>query len=387
MLPRLALPRTYRVLGRRFGLVALACLLVATTASGSSASITSRLSDAKRELNDLTSRIQGEEEQARSLQDQVAGLDGQIAAAAARAQEIEGQLTSTQTDIRAATAQVAALQGRIDAVAQTLFMQGAGSAQGAVLDSLLSSTSLSDFSDRLAYASVIGQSSVDLANHVEDIKVGLAVQAAQLRTLRVQQQVLLRQLGDARSSKANALAQQRAAVDQLARTKDRIVTLIVKLHKQLKAQELAAVGTAFQGSGHVTYGDWAGFFLKTMGVSGCHANMIAVVAWQYSEFTQAAWNPLATTVPMPGSTVYNSSNVQNYPSLGEGLQATKTTIDQGLSAYGYGAIVSALARCADPMTTASAVNASSWCAGCAYGTYVTGNIARVEANYSSYASL
>lgn len=387
MLPRLAHPRTYRLLGRRFGLVALACLLVAISAAGSSASISSKLSDAKRELSDLTQRIQGEEAQVRSLQDQVTGLDTQIAAAAERAQEIEGELTSTRADIRAATAKVAALQDRIDAVAQTLFMQGAGSPQGAVLDSLLSSTSLTDFSDRLAYASVIGQSSVDLANHVQDIRVGLDVQAAQLRTLRAQQRQLLSQLSTARSSKAAALSQQRAAVDQLAHTKDRIVALIVKLHKQLKAQELAAVGTAFQGSGHVTYGAWAGLFLKTMGVSGCHANRVAVVAWQYSEFTQAAWNPLATTVPMPGSTVYNSSNVQNYPSLEEGLQATKTTIDQGLSSYGYGGIVTALAACADPMTTASAVNASSWCAGCAYGTYVTGNIPRVEANYSLYAAL
>jgi len=387
MLPRLAFLRTYRVLGRRFGLVALACLLVATSASGSSASISTKLSDAKRELSDLTGRIQGEEQQARSLQDQVAGLDSQIAAAASRAQEIEGQLTSTRANIRAATAKVAALQGRIDAVAQTLFMQGAGSAQGAVLDSLLSSTSLSDFSDRLAYASVIGQSSVDLANHVQDIRVGLDVQAAQLRTLRAQQRQLLAQLSNARSSKATALSRQRAAVDELTHTKDRIVALIVKLHKQLKAQELAAVGTAFQGSGHVTYGAWAGLFLKTMGVSGCHSNLIAAVAWQYSEFTQAAWNPLATTVPMPGSTVYNSSNVQNYPSLEEGLQATRTTIDQGLSSFGYGAIVSALARCADPMTTASAVKASSWCAGCASGTYVTGNIPRVEANYALYAAL
>jgi hypothetical protein len=39
------------------------------------------------------------------------------------------------------------------------------------------------------------------------------------------------------------------------------------------------------------------------------------------------------------------------------------------------------------MTTARAINASSWCRGCAAGTYVTGNIAKVEANFKVYAAL
>ena len=38
-------------------------------------------------------------------------------------------------------------------------------------------------------------------------------------------------------------------------------------------------------------------------------------------------------------------------------------------------------------TTARAVNASSWCRGCTYGMYVTGNIPKVEANYDVYAAL
>jgi hypothetical protein len=38
----------------------------------------------------------------------------------------------------------------------------------------------------------------------------------------------------------------------LERTKSEIVALIARLHKQLRAEALAAVGTAFQGPGHVT---------------------------------------------------------------------------------------------------------------------------------------
>jgi peptidoglycan hydrolase CwlO-like protein len=389
MLPQPAvLPlHSRRRLGRRLGAVAVACVLLSSLATASSASISSRLSDAKRELSTLTSRILSEEAQTRSLQDRLSVLDVQIATATTREQQIEDDLASTRSRIAAATAQEGKLQHTIDGVAQSLFMQGAGSAQGAVLGSILSSRSFSDFSDRLAYASAIGQTSADVANRVANVKVGLDLEAAHLASLRVEQRQLLTQLGQARTSEGQALVAQRAAVADLAATKTRIVSLILKLHKQLRAQELASVGTAFQGSGHVTYGAWAGLFLKTMGVSGCRSNLIAVVSWQYAEFTQAAWNPLATTVPMPGSSVYNSSNVQNYPSLGDGLQATRTTIDQGLGPFGYGAIVTALSGCSDPMTTADAINASSWCAGCAGGTYVTGDISKVEANYALYAAL
>jgi hypothetical protein len=115
--------------------------------------------------------------------------------------------------------------------------------------------------------------------------------------------------------------------------------------------------------------------------------MVALVSWQVAEFTQAAWNPLATTYPMHGSTRYNGSGVRNYISLGQGLDATRLTIRGGMSSYGYGRIVSSLSACADAMTTARAINASAWCRGCAGGTYVTGMVPKVEADYSTYAAL
>jgi hypothetical protein len=122
------------------------------------------------------------------------------------------------------------------------------------------------------------------------------------------------------------------------------------------------------------------------GAPSCRSNLVALVAWQYSEFTQAAWNPLADTLPMPGSTDFNSIGVQDYVSLGQGLQAVRHTLTNGPS-LGYPAIVSALRDCAHAMTTGRAINASAWCRGCAGGQYVTGVIARVEGNYDLYARL
>ncbi|MDP9302805.1 MAG: hypothetical protein M3P43_18215, partial [Actinomycetota bacterium] len=197
---------------------------------------------------------------------------------------------------------------------------------------------------------------------------------------------LMAQLSAERASKAQAVADQQAVLRDLDRTKTEIVALIAKLHKQLRAEALAAVGTAFQGPGHIAYGAWAGLFLRTVGAPGCQANLITLVAWQYSEFTQAAWNPLADTLAMPGSTTFNSSFVQDYVSLDQGLQATRFTLVNG-AGLGYGAILSELTACADPMNTAHAINASMWCRGCAGGAYVVNDIAKVEADYTLYAQL
>jgi hypothetical protein len=222
---------------------------------------------------------------------------------------------------------------------------------------------------------------------VSNLKAGLVAQAANQSRLLSRQASLLQSLHGDQVAQAAAVAGEQQALATLARTKQQILDLIVKLRKQLRAEEIASIGGVFQGPDHVTYGAWSGLFLRTMGVPSCHSNMVALVSWQMAEFTQAAWNPLATTHLMPGSTAFNSSNVQNYPSLGVGLQASKDTIVNGSSSYGYGAIVSTLSRCSDPMTTARAINASSWCRGCAGGTYVTGYIPKVEANYAIYAAL
>jgi hypothetical protein len=115
--------------------------------------------------------------------------------------------------------------------------------------------------------------------------------------------------------------------------------------------------------------------------------MVVVVAWQVQEFTQAAWNPLATTHRMTGSTDFNEVGVQNFISLEQGLQATKETIENGWDVYGYGSIVDELDRCSEPMETAFAVNASSWCPGCGDGTYLLGVIPNVEEDYQTYAAL
>jgi hypothetical protein len=124
-----------------------------------------------------------------------------------------------------------------------------------------------------------------------------------------------------------------------------------------------------------------------MGAPTCHANLVVTIAWEAQEGTRAAWNPLATTHRMDGSTDFNSVGVQNYPSLEQGLQATKETIDNGWQVYGYGAIVRSMQDCADPIGTAQRIAASRWCYGCAGGLYVIGIVPAVQASFETYAEL
>ncbi|HZT10055.1 MAG TPA: hypothetical protein VFB09_03385 [Actinomycetota bacterium] len=375
-----------RRIARAIVATASAFALLAGSTGSSASSTRSKLDAAKNRLTALTGQIGSEEAQARTLQDQLSSLDTQIGDASRKVDQIDAELAATHHDLVTAKAQADRLQKRLNVVARTLFMQGAGSMQAAVLGTLLSSGSLGNLGDLLATGQIVAQSDVDLATHVGNLKAELAFKAADLTRLRDQQVRLMAQLAAARTSKARAVADQRAVLADLDRTKSEIVALIARLHRQLRAEALAAVGTAFQGPGHVAYGAWAGLFLRAVGAPGCQANLITLVAWQYSEFTQAAWNPLADTLAMSGSTSFNSIGVQNYVSLDEGLQATRFTLVNG-STFGYGAILGDLAGCADPMSTARAINASMWCRGCAGGAYVVNDIPKVEANYDLYAQL
>jgi peptidoglycan hydrolase CwlO-like protein len=375
-----------RRIARAIVATASAFALLAGSTGSSASSTRSKLDAAKNRLTALTGQIGSEEAQARTLQDQLSSLDTQIGDASRKVDQIDAELAATHHDLVTAKAQADRLQKRLNVVARTLFMQGAGSMQAAVLGTLLSSGSLGNLGDLLATGQIVAQSDVDLATHVGNLKAELAFKAADLTRLRDQQVRLMARLAAARTSKARAVADQRAVLADLDRMKSEIVALIARLHRQLRAEALAAVGTAFQGPGHVAYGAWAGLFLRAVGAPGCQANLITLVAWQYSEFTQAAWNPLADTLAMSGSTSFNSIGVQNYVSLDEGLQATRFTLVNG-STFGYGAILGDLAGCADPMSTARAINASMWCRGCAGGAYVVNDIPKVEANYDLYAQL
>jgi len=364
-------------------LVVLALVVGLVSVGPASGDTASKLANARARLAHLGDQIKSEQAQVSSLRSQLATLNDKIDAEQARLRKLNDTLTLTRTQLETARAEYQATRARIDDMARTEYMQGPGSA----IDVILGATSFSNLLDRFQFVADIGQQQQDLGEELQLIEAQLRARSHKLAGLVAEQKTLLARLTQQRQSKAAAVAAQEAALQQLDRTRTQIVQLVARLQRQLRREELSSIGRIFQGGHNATYGRWAGYFLRTMGTSTCHSNMVVVVAWQVAEFTQADWNPLATTYPMPGSTIYNYAGVRNYVSLSQGLEATRLTIRGGLRSHGYGAIVSGLSACADPMTTARAINASDWCGGCAGGTYVVGMVPKVEANYGTYAAL
>jgi peptidoglycan hydrolase CwlO-like protein len=376
-----------RVRARRLLTAVVAASVVMTCATPSGATPQARLEDARAQLHDLTSQIESAASTLQGLQEDLAAADVQVADATARLAELDAARERLRGQLDAARARYEQARARLSDIAATSFMQTSGSLDTTVLGAILGADTVQEASDRLAFSSAVADSQARAAADAEAARMRLEQHAAAVESVAAAQTSLLEDLRAARDARAAAVAGQSEVQTQLAASRDELVALIGRLGERVRAAEIGGVGRAFQGEYHVSYGEWADRFLATMGVSDCRSNRVVVVAWQVQEFTQAAWNPLATTHRMQGSTDFNSVGVQNFVSLEQGLQATKETIDHGWDVYRYGAIVDALARCADPMTTARAVNASSWCPGCTNGQYLVGLVPKVDADLASYASI
>lgn len=68
--------------------------------------------------------------------------------------------------------------------------------------------------------------------------------------------------------------------------------------------------------------------LRTIGLTPTNNRVNFLLAWMSGENTAAAFNPLATTWPLPGATNFNSVGVKNYPSFEHGVYATAKTLLQ-----------------------------------------------------------
>jgi hypothetical protein len=224
---------------------------------------------------------------------------------------------------------------------------------------------------RLAAQSIF--QGAQLSRNVSNETPMLAKQEASIRTANAKSQTL-----------AAAFAAQQRALASLAATRSRVVALVRKLHGRLTRKEIAAANACTGVGIPITYGQWAKVFLKAIGAPVSQNNLVAMVAWQSAEGTTASWNPLATTYSMPGAGQFNSVGVQNYVSLEQGIQAIALTLQS--PGHGYEAILSDLQASADPLVTASAINASDWCYGCAGGQYVLDLVPTVAQYFANFAS-
>jgi hypothetical protein len=368
--------------------LAMASLVLSATAVASHASTSDQLDQAKTQLRDLTDRV---------ILQQQAVEDARVRAASAEERAIEAQAAIAPllrqrlqlTDrITATQNELAAAQQELNAVAVEAFIGAPGTVPGTdTLAALLGAQSVDQLQDRLTYGEAVARAQQNAIDQVAALDGRLQTQADA-------QDALIAAAQDEEAKREAALRdqelawqQEQSALADLNQARQGVVALIDTLRARLAPADVEAVADAFQGSAHISYGEWATAFLQVMGAPTCRPNLVVTIAWQAQEGTQAAWNPLATTHRMDGSTDFNSVGVQNFRSLAQGLQATKETIENGWDVYGYGAIVRSMRGCSSPMATAQAIADSSWCHGCAGGQYVLGIVPNVEASFETYYEL
>jgi peptidoglycan hydrolase CwlO-like protein len=378
---------TRPVRGGRLGLTArratagaVALFLLTNAAYASIDDTRSEISDAKRHLATLERSIASQENHLHELQSSMLALAAHIAGSRRSYEAIRGSLAATESRIAATEDRYEALRARIQQAAVAAYVRGPNYFVDAVLDA----DNFSAAADVLSYTDAISLRNAELSEQALKMAADLNRQRRRESALLAQSRAALQRLDGERDALLAAFVDSQQKLSTLARTRAEVGALLTRLRSRLRAEELAAAIAAAGAGTPISFGRWAQAFLSYVHAPVARNNLVVMVAWEAAEFTDAHWNPLATTYPMPGSTAFNSSRVQNYVSLQQGLEATIRTLRR--PGYGYEAILAGLARNAGPMDTADAIRDSRWCRRCADGEYVVGLIDAVESYYARYAS-
>jgi peptidoglycan hydrolase CwlO-like protein len=349
------------------------------------ASAPPNLADAKARLAELRDRIAAEQGAVEQRQTDIAAIAGRLENERAAYDATQARLWRAREALASLEQQHAALRERLDERAvQALYLQS-----GPQMEFLLESASFAEISDRIEFLNQLQVADAALARRVAETARRLAATRDGLEDELHRRAEIVSSLDAQQNEIAALLADQQDRLERIALARHEAGDLVEELvsdRQRRQARRARRIRTAALGGAVAPYGQWAKVFLAEIGAPTCHDNLVAVVAWQAAEGTQASWNPLATTLRLPGSTAFNAVGVQNYDSLAQGVAAAHQTLLRGAVSYGYGAIIEALQRCADAIETARAINASLWCRGCTGGAYVTGLIPAVEAYFDRYAS-
>lgn len=338
---------------------------------------TADLSAARERLSKLEEDITAGETGAKRLQTQLRELSFAVSDEQGTLTEIATNLDQTTKKIDITKHRLVELRDQIRARARTLYKRGPTELIGV----LLGAESMRQFIGRIAFANTLAEQDEQLVVETRKREGELkAIQAHQQR-LRDQQQATVESLRARQDDITDVFARQQLVLARLAKARAEALALIGRLESVL-----GGLGSVKRVAGRgmtISYGEWAERFLAAIGAPVVRDNLVAVVAWEASEGTQATWNPLATTMPMPGATVYNDHGVRNYKSLQQGIDAVIETLER--PNHGYEKILDRLERGVEAMETGKAINASDWCRGCTNGQYVIGIIPAVEKYYDRYA--
>jgi peptidoglycan hydrolase CwlO-like protein len=359
--------------------VALACAVL-IGAAPASAHLAGDLKIAQRRAAELGRMIEQEEARVSSLQGQLRGLAAQVGREQGGLDEIRGELQTTRNRINETKVQLQTLRDALRSRARAVYMRGPVQLIGV----LLGAEDFGDFVGRVGYASQLARRDGQLVLQARSTQAKLEVEQAKQERLEREQASKVSGLRNRQDRITDVFARQMAVMADLAQLRGEAMHLVEEIEGRLARGEVESLRRVAGRGMTIGYGEWARLLLVAFGAPVIRDNLVAVVAWEAAEGTPATWNPLATTINMPGSTIYNSHGVRNYRSKEQGIEASVMTLRR--PGHGYEAIVASLKAGNEAMQTGRAINRSDWCRGCAGGTYVIGYIPAVERYYERYAN-
>lgn len=329
------------------------------------------LERARERADRLEASIGTAETEAGRLQVRILDLAADLRTSREELGRLQARLIRSQHALRDARTALDELRARLAERARSAFMTMGPGADAAYL---LGADSFADLMDRTAMLGRFQAADADLAEQVAERARELDATTADLEAATAERTHLLARIESRRAELLTTFAAQQAELARLSEAREAANDRVHAIERRIARR-----------SGALPFGDWGARFLRHIGAPTCRENLIVMVAWQANEFTEARWNPLATTHRMHGSTSFNSVGVQNFRTLTQGLRATEETLTGGAEAYGYAAILQGLRSCVGASVTADAIRASAWCRGCSLGSYVTGLIPIVRAYFATYA--
>jgi peptidoglycan hydrolase CwlO-like protein len=357
----------------RSGVLAAGALAVVLLCSSWPAALAQPELDRARARTDrLEASIGTARTEAGRLQLRILALAADLQDSRAALDRLRARLIRSEHALVDAREELDALELRLAARARSAFIEMGPGADAAYL---LGAGSFADLMERTAMLGRFQASDAALAEEVAARSARLRDAADGLAAQTTERARLLSRVQERRSALLTAFADQQAELARLNEAHDRASRHVHAVERRVARR-----------SGALPFGDWASRFLAHIGAPRCQENLIVMVAWQANEFTEARWNPLATTHRMRGSSSFNPVGVQNFRTLTQGLRATEETLTGGAASYGYAAILQGLRACTGAKVTADAIRASAWCRGCSLGAYVTGLIPIVREYFQDYAA-
>jgi peptidoglycan hydrolase CwlO-like protein len=229
--------------------VAALALGLALLVSPAGADTKTDLKNAQSKLDSLINQISAESHAIQGLEAKIAAKQGAIEAVRVQVEQTQARIVKLQSEIEAATYQLQATQRQLDRRAWVAYESGPGSN----VEFLLTSTSLSDLSDRLQILNNAAESDQGLIDKITNQRAALSKKQEDAQKLKAElrdQQAGLQNQQDALQVQLTAA---QAAYQRLSADKASAEKLVKKLkaqrQREIEAARLAAAQAAAAHSG------------------------------------------------------------------------------------------------------------------------------------------